>query len=95
MASSDELHDRADDAVVRIVGWFCICDRGLVAMELLRSGVCMRTWFFLMWVFFDQHIFLTITFFYSNDHFVMFYRCILGDNITALLTLLHCIAYKS
>ena len=52
MASSDELHDRADDAVVRIVGWFCICDRGIVAMELLRSGVCMRTWFFLRWGFF-------------------------------------------
>ena len=46
MASSDELHDRADDAVVQIVGWFCICDRGLVAMELLRSGGCMRTWGF-------------------------------------------------
>ena len=46
MASSDELHDRADDAVVQIVGWFCICDRGLVAMELLRSGGCMRMWFF-------------------------------------------------
>ena len=35
MNSSDELHDRADDAVVRIVGWFCICDCGFVAMELL------------------------------------------------------------
>ena len=41
MASSDELRDRADDAVVQIVGCFCICDRGLVAMELLRSGGCM------------------------------------------------------
>ena len=52
MASSDELHDRADDAVVRMVGWFFICDRGFVAMELLRSGVCMRTWVFLRWGFF-------------------------------------------
>ena len=46
MAASDELHDLADDVVVQIMGWCCICDRGLVAMELLRSGVCMRTWFF-------------------------------------------------
>ena len=46
MAASDELHDLADDAVVQIVGWCCICDRGLVAMELLRLGGCMRTWVF-------------------------------------------------
>ena len=52
MASSDELHDRADDAVVQIVGCFCIYDRGLVAMELLRSGGCMRTWFLLRWFYF-------------------------------------------
>ena len=95
MASSDELHDRADDAVVRMVGWFCIYDRGFVAMELLRSGVCMRTCVFFKVGFFYQHIFLTITFLYSNGHFVMFYRCILRDNITALLILPHCIVYKS
>ena len=46
MTSSDELHDRADDVVVQTVGCFCICDLGLVAMELLRSGGCMRMWFF-------------------------------------------------
>ena len=57
MASSDELHDRADDAVVPIVGWFCICDRGLVAMELLRSGVCMRTWVFFKVGFFISTFF--------------------------------------
>ena len=97
MPSSDELHDHADDAVEQIVGWFCICDRGLVAMELLRSGGCIRTWVFLRWVcfIFDQDIFLTTTFFYANGHFVMFYTCILRDNITALLTLPHCLSYKS
>ena len=93
MASSGELHDRADDAVVRIVGWFCICDRGLVAMELLRSGGCMRTWFFLRWVcfIFDEHIFLTTTFFYANGHFIMFYTCILCDNELHSYIVLHCI----
>ena len=43
MAASDELHDHADDAVVQIVGWFCIYDHGLVAMEPLGLGGCMRT----------------------------------------------------
>ena len=47
MATSDELHDLADDAVC--------ADRGLVAMEPLRLGGCMRTWCFLTWFFiFDQ-----------------------------------------
>ena len=46
VAASDELHDLADDAVVQIVGWCCVCDRGLVAMEPLRLGGCMRTCFF-------------------------------------------------
>ena len=52
MASSNELRDHADDAVVQIVGWFCICDCGLVAMELLRLGGCMRTWVFLTCFYF-------------------------------------------
>ena len=71
MASLDELHDRADDVVVWIVGWFCICDRGLVAMELPRSGGCMRTWFFLKWVcfIFDQHIFFNHHFFLCERAF--------------------------
>ena len=51
MAASDELHDLADDAVVQIVGWCCVCDRGLVAMEPLGLGGCMRTWFYFI---FDQ-----------------------------------------
>ena len=32
MAASNELHDLADDAVVQIMGWCCVCDRGFVAM---------------------------------------------------------------
>ena len=61
-----------------------------------RVDVCERG-VFLRWVcfIFDQDIFLTTTFFYANGHFVMFYRCILGDNITALLTIKHRVAYKS
>ena len=46
MAASDELHDLADDAVVQIVGWCCVWDRGFVVMEPLGLGGCMRTWFF-------------------------------------------------
>ena len=43
MDASDELHDLVDDAVVKIVRLCCFCDRGLVAMEPLGLGGCMRT----------------------------------------------------
>nr|CDM82142.1 unnamed protein product [Triticum aestivum] len=33
MAASDELHDLTHDAVVQIMGWCCICDRGFVAIS--------------------------------------------------------------
>ena len=46
MAASDELHNLADDMVVQIVGWCCVCDHGFVAMEPLRLGSCMRMWFY-------------------------------------------------
>ena len=45
-AAADEPHDLPGDAVVQIVGWGCISDRGFVAMEPLGLGGCARTWFY-------------------------------------------------
>ena len=53
-AAADELHDLADDAVLQIVGWGCVCDREFVAMEPLGLGSCLRMWF-LTWFYFSFH----------------------------------------